>query len=77
MESETFRDWLVERGCRFDHHEEQRGKGQAAITVHRKGRSAELPQVGSHKPIDLDTARAVCQTLGLDWTELPGPASRA
>lgn len=77
MDSETFRSWLDERGCRFDHHEEQRGKGQAAVTVHREGRTAQLPMVGSHKSIDPEAARAVCDALALDWSELPGPKSRA
>jgi hypothetical protein len=77
MDSETFRSWLAERGCRFDHHEEDRGDGQAAVTVHREGRTARLPLIGSHKPIDLETARAVCTALALDWSELPGPAGRA
>ncbi len=77
MNSETFRNWLAERGCRFDHHEEQRGKGQAAVTVHREGRTAQLRLIGSRKPINLETTRAVCQALALDWSELPGPESRA
>jgi hypothetical protein len=77
MDSDTFRNWLAERGCRFDHHPEHRGEGQAAVTVHREGRTAELPLVGSRKPIDPETARAVCAALALDWSELPGPAGRA
>jgi len=77
MDSATFRSWLAERGCRFDPHHEQRGQGPAAVIVHREGRTAELPLVGSHKPIDLETARAICQALALDWSELPGPEGRA
>lgn len=77
MNSDTFRSWLTERGCRFDHHEEDRGDGQAAVTVHREGRTAQLPLIGSHKPIDPETARDVCLALALDWSELPGPRSRA
>jgi hypothetical protein len=77
MNSETFRSWLAERGCRFDHHEAERGGGQAALTIHREGRTAELPSIGSHKAIEEDTARAVCEALGLNWSELPGPEGRA
>jgi len=77
MDSETFRSWLAERGCRFDHHEEQRGDGQAGVTVHREGRTAELPLIGSNKSIDPETVRAVCSALALDWSELPGPKGRA
>ena len=77
MDSETFRNWLTERGCRFDHNEEHRGSRQAAVTVHREGRTAQLPLIGSRKPIDLETTRAICQALALDWSELPGPESRA
>jgi hypothetical protein len=77
MDSATFRNWLVERGCRFDHHEEERGKGQAAVTVHREGRTAQLPLVGSSKPIDPTTVRTICDALALEWSELPGPEGRA
>ena len=77
MNSDTFRTWLAERGCRFDHHEEDRGDGQAAVTVHREGRTAQLALIGSRKPIDPETARDVCRALALDWSELPGPKSRA
>jgi hypothetical protein len=76
MDSETFRNWLAERGCRFDHDHEKRGGGQGAVTIHREGRSARLPLIGSRKPIDAETARDICDTLALDWSELPGPASR-
>ncbi len=77
MDSETFRNWLAERGCRFGHHEEQRGQGQAAVMVYREGRTAELPLIGSRKSIDPETVRAVCSALALNWSELPGPESRA
>jgi hypothetical protein len=77
MDSETFRTWLAERGCRFDHHQEQRGQGQAVVTVHHEGRTAELGLIGSHKPVDFDTARDICVALALDWSELPGPEGRA
>jgi hypothetical protein len=53
MESATFRKWLADRGCRFDHHEHQkRGKGQMIVTVHREGRKAEVPLGGSHQNLD-------------------------
>ena len=51
MESATFRKWLAERGCRFDHHEEKRGDGQVTVTVHREGRKAEVPLGGSRQII--------------------------
>lgn len=78
MDSATFRGWLAERGCRFDHFEaDERGHGHGVVTVRREGRTAKLPLLGSDKAIDAETARAVCQVLELDWTQLPGPASRA
>ena len=77
MDSETFRTWLAERGCRFDHLEhEKRGEGHAAVTVHREGRTALLPLLGSRKAIEPETVRAVCDALALDWLELPGSADR-
>jgi mRNA interferase HicA len=77
MVSETFRKWLAERGCRFDLHEhEERGEGQVVVTVHREGRIAKIPLGGSRQTLDPRTVRAACEELGLDWTELPGPAGR-
>ena len=76
MESATFRNWLAERGCRFDHHRGHRGQGQASVTIHREGRTAQLPQVGSRQHLDPNVIRQVCEELGLDWSELPGPKSR-
>lgn len=77
MESATFRKWLAERGCRFDRHEhEARGEGHAVVTVHREGRVAKLPLVGSRQDIDMRVVREICDQLGLDWTALPGPKDR-
>jgi hypothetical protein len=77
MEIATFRKWLGQRGCRFDHHEhEQRGEGQTTVTVHREGRTAQLPYAGSRQSLDTRVVRRVCEDLGLDWSELPGPKSR-
>jgi hypothetical protein len=78
MDSATFREWLADRGCHFSPHESERhGHGQAAVTVHREGHTADLPLVGSHKAIDPETVRDICQALDLDWAQLPGPMSRA
>jgi hypothetical protein len=77
MESATFRKWLEQHGCRFDRHEHHtRGEGQVVVTVHREGRVAQAPLGGSRKDIDPREARRVCEELGLDWRELPGPKSR-
>ena len=76
MESATFRKWLVEQGCRFDHREhEKRHEGPVTVTVHREGRKTELSFVG-HQEVDPRVARRVCEELGLDWSQLPGPKSR-
>ncbi|HEY7459425.1 MAG TPA: hypothetical protein VH765_11805 [Xanthobacteraceae bacterium] len=77
MNSEIFRKWLAERGCHFDRHEQHdRGKGHATITVHREGRTAQLPLGGSHQDLDPRVVRKVCEQLDLDWSDLPGPKSR-
>jgi len=77
MESATFRKWLADRGCRFDHHEhQQRGKGQMMVTVHREGRKAEVPLGGSRKILDQHVVHRACQELGLDPSQLPGAQSR-
>jgi hypothetical protein len=72
-----FRAWLAARGCRFHQHERGHGRDHAVVTVEREGLSAELPLVGSHEPLDADLVREVCERLGLDWNELPGPQGRA
>jgi hypothetical protein len=78
MESAVFRKWLAERGCRFDRHEHQRrGEGQAMVTVNREGRRTVVPLGGSRRILDARVVRRACEELGLDWSELPGPKSRA
>ena len=77
MESATFRKWLAEQGCRFDHHEHQkRGEGQVMVTVHREGRTSQASLGGSRKDLDPRDLRRVCEELGLDWSELPGSKGR-
>jgi mRNA interferase HicA len=77
VESATFRNWLAERGCRFDHHEHHdRVEGHVMVTVHREGRTSQAPLGGSRKDLDPRDARRVCEELGLDWSDLPGPKSR-
>ena len=73
MEPATFRRWLEQRGCRFDSREhEERGRGTTVVTVHREGRTAQLPLGGSRQALDFATEQAICQALDLDWSELPG-----
>jgi hypothetical protein len=77
MESATFRKWLEERGCRFGRHEhEYRQHGHAVVIVHREARTSSAPLGGSRQDIDPREVRRVCEELGLDWSELPGPKSR-
>jgi hypothetical protein len=78
MESATFRTWLLAQGCRFDRHEhQQRHKGHVVVTVHREGRTAEVPLGGSRGIIDARIVRRACEELGLDVSQLPGPKGRA
>jgi hypothetical protein len=77
MESATFREWLAERGCRFDSHEQKgRSHGHPVIKVHREGRSALLPLLGLHEDLDPREVKRICQDLGLDVAQLPGQISR-
>jgi len=77
MESATFRQWLMKQGCRIDHGEQQRRHaGHVMVTVHREGRQAEVPLGGSHQILDPRIVRQICEELGLDPAQLPGPASR-
>ena len=75
MESATFRKWLSDRGCHFDQHEHKRGDGPVIFTVHREGRRSEVPLGGSRQHLDQHVVQQICQDLGLDPAELPGPQS--
>ena len=77
MEYATFRKWLSERGCRFDTQREERREGHGTVTVHRKGRTAELLLVAARHELDSGSVKRVCEALGLKWSDLPGPKSRA
>lgn len=77
MESETFRIWLMERGCRIDSHRlTGRSRGHPVVMVHREQRKAELPLPGRGQQIHSDIVRRICADLELDPAELPGPRSR-
>jgi hypothetical protein len=76
MESATFRKWLAEHGCRFGAQSEKPEEGHGTVTVHRLGRTAELPLVGANDELDPRSVRQVCEALGLDWSKLPGQTGR-
>jgi hypothetical protein len=62
----TFRKWLAEHGCRFDTQSEKRGEGHGTVTIHRAGRTTELPLVGASRNLDPRSVRQVCEALGLE-----------
>lgn len=76
MEIATFRQWLVEQGCRLDTQHEKRGDGHGTVTIRREGRTAELLLVGPRHDLDPRSIRQVCEALGLNWSDLPGPKGR-
>ena len=76
MESATFRQWLIEQGCRFDRHEHHRGEGHVLVTVHREGRKTDITLGGSRHILDVRDVRRACEELGLDASQLPGPKGR-
>ena len=77
MEGATFRKWLADKGCSFDTQQEERGEGHGTLMIHREGRTAELSLAGSRHELDPRSVRKVCEALGLDWSDLPGPKGRA
>jgi len=77
MQNATFREWLVEQGCRIDSHQHPVGhEGHMTVTVHREGRTTKIPLTGSHHELDPRVVRQACEELGLDPSQLPGPKSR-
>ncbi|MDP4006371.1 hypothetical protein [Methylobacterium sp. NEAU K] len=78
MEPATFRQWLAERGCRFDSGKDSAGThGHASVTVHHGHRKSVLPGIGTKQALDPAVVRQIVDDLGLDRSELPGPVSRA
>ena len=76
MESETFGQWLGERGCSFEVGKDTSGaQGHVYVTVRCGYRRVVLPQIGSKKRLDPRIIRYVIDELGMDWNELPDPAS--
>ena len=51
-------------------------RSHGTVTIHRAGRTAELPLVGASHNLDPRSVRQVCEALGLDWSKLPGPEGR-
>jgi hypothetical protein len=45
------------------------------VTAHREGRTAELPLIGARHNLYAGSVRQVCEALGVDWSDLPGPKS--
>ncbi|MGA7017540.1 MAG: hypothetical protein WBZ25_11155, partial [Pseudolabrys sp.] len=41
------------------------------VTIHRAGRTAELPLVGASHNLDPRSVRQVCEALGRDWSNFP------
>ena len=77
MNSATFKNWLVEQGCRIDGGQHPVGhEGHVKVTAHREGRTSEIPLPGTHQDIDPRIVQRVCVELGLDASQLPGPKSR-
>ena len=78
MQIDTFRKWLLERGCTFEQTERSRGGlGHVAVTARRKGRRATLQSAGAKDDLDPDEVIRVVEALGLDASDLPGPRSRS
>jgi hypothetical protein len=46
------------------------------VLVHHEGRKVEVPLGGSRQILEPRVVRRVCEELGLDWSELPGPKTR-
>ena len=70
MEYPTLREWLAKQGCRFDTPHKERGEGHGTVVIHREGRTAELRLTGSRHELDPESVRHVCETLGLDCSDL-------
>ena len=53
-----------------DQRSRHRGEGHGHLTIHREGRVAELPLIGSHRHLDADLVRGLCEKLGLTPPDL-------
>ena len=68
IEVTTFRNWLVEQGCRIDaERHPRRHEGHGEVTVYREGRKAQR----ARHVLDTRSVHRICDDLGLDATQLP------
>ena len=51
-------------------------ESHGTVTIHRAGWTAELPLVGASHNLDPHQSPESAETLGLDWSKLPGPEGR-
>ncbi len=76
MNADTFRNWLAERGCRFEETERKRGQGPASVVVRREGRRSEMPYAAAKMDLQEEDVRRIVEELDLPFHELPGPQSQ-
>jgi len=78
LRSDTFRNWLAERGCVFEQTERggKKGHGFPDVIVRLGDRTSELHVLGKTQDLDPREVKRVVEELGLNWDELPGPKSR-
>lgn len=79
MRSDTFREWLAERGCVFEQTKRsgKKAHGFPDVIVKLGDRKTELHVKGASQDLDPREVRRVVDELGLNWDDLPGPQSRA
>lgn len=78
VRSDTFKEWLAERGCVFEQtvRAGKKAHGFANVVVRLGDRKTELHVKGGTQDLDPREVKRVVEELGLNWDELPGPQSR-
>lgn len=79
VRTDTFKEWLADRGCVFEQTARagKKAHGFPDVIVKLGDRKAELHVAGAKQDLDPREVKRVVEALGLDGSELPGPASRA
>ncbi|WP_404405420.1 type II toxin-antitoxin system HicA family toxin [Pelagibacterium halotolerans] len=61
MNASEFKRWLAKQGCTFERH---RG-GSGHLTVHRDGKTSQLPMHGGAKELGTGLVNKIKKDLGL------------
>lgn len=71
MRADTLKNWLKDKGCRFDEHKHDRAEGHGSLAIKLGDKHSVLPLAGTHQDLDDNDVERVLSELGLTDKDLP------